>query len=268
VNKFFERFGSCGCALATVQVRQIDETLAWQGRQGYTRAAIRTYADSLKAFFRYAERRGWCAAGIAEAITAPRIYREEGLPSGPSWKDVRRLLKSVNTCNPKDIRDRAILILLATYGLRAGEVRQLRLDDIDWEHELISLRRPKLRLAVKYPLSRPVGEAILRYLREVRPRGKSRSLFLTLRPPRQAFSSGGLWAVVGHRVRRLGIVVAHPGPHCLRHACATHLLAQGLSLKQIGDHLGHRSTLATRIYAKVDLASLRAVADFDLGGLV
>ena len=74
------------------------------------------------------------------------------------------------------------------------------------------------------------------------------------------WSTGGLHA--------LGVTLPHYGPHALRHACATHLLAQGLSLKEIGDHLGHQSPQTTRIYAKVDLAGLRAVGDFDLEGLL
>lgn len=69
------------------------------------------------------------------------------------------------------------------------------------------------------------------------------------------------------RMSLLGISAPHTGPHSLRHACATHLVTEGLSLKEIGDHLGHRSSLSTRIYAKVDLPGLREVAAFDLGGL-
>ena len=75
-------------------------------------------------------------------------------------------------------------------------------------------------------------------------------------------------AVVDRRLHALGLTLPHYGSHVLRHACATHLLGQGLSLKEIGDHLGHQSSEATRIYAKVDLNGLRAVADFDLEGLL
>jgi site-specific recombinase XerD len=76
-----------------------------------------------------------------------------------------------------------------------------------------------------------------------------------------------MYHVVSSRLEPLGIQVPHHGPHCLRHACASHLVSAGLSLKEVGDHLGHRSAYATRIYAKVDLAGLREVADFDLRGL-
>src|SRR5262249_45446119 len=162
-----------------------------------------------------------------------------------------------------DIRDRALLLLLAVYGLRAGEVIALRLEDFDWEQERLAVPSGKRQQPRTYPLCHPVAEAVLRYVREVRPRSGRREMFVTLMPPFRPLSVGGLGMVVRRRLRALGLTLPHYSSHMLRHACATHLLAQGLSLKEIGDHLGHRSAEATRIYAKVDLTGLRAVADFD-----
>jgi site-specific recombinase XerD len=175
------------------------------------------------------------------------------------------LLATTEGDRPADIRDRAILLLLAVYGLRAGEVRHLRLEDFDWEQELLSVTCPKTRQTRTYPLSRLVGDAVLRYLKEVRPRSVHRELFLALHAPIRPLRE--LWGIVAKRLRPLGVSIPHHGPHALRHACAAHLLAQGLSLKEIGDHLGHRDPDATRLYAKVDLVGLRQVGDFDLGGL-
>jgi len=95
-----------------------------------------------------------------------------------------------------------------------------------------------------------------------------RELFLTMRPPFRPLSSSCMYHVTSRRISALGIQTRHQGPHCLRHACANHLVAERFSLKEIGDHLGHRSSLTTSIYAKVDLSGLREVADFDLGGLL
>jgi site-specific recombinase XerD len=86
--------------------------------------------------------------------------------------------------------------------------------------------------------------------------------------PRRPFRHGGLYDIVAKRFKRLGVQSRRTGPHCLRHACATHLLAQGLTLTEVGAHLGHRSVDSTRIYAKVDMPALREVAEFDLGGLL
>jgi integrase len=186
---------------------------------------------------------------------------------GPSWNDVKRLLAAAEGERAVAIRDRAVLMLLAVYGLRAGEVSALSLDDIDWAKEVLTVSHGKSQKPRVYPLCRPVGDAILRYLREVRPRCDRREVFLTLRAPFLPLTFA-LGTMVQRRMRALGLTLPRYGPHALRHACATHLLAQGLSLKEIGDHLGHRSPDATGIYAKVDLAALRAVADFNLEDLL
>jgi integrase len=158
-------------------------------------------------------------------------------------------------------------MLLATYGFRSGEVSGLCLEDGNWESEIVAVSRPKRRRAQEYPLVIEVGEAILRYLQQVRPRSTRREIFLTLKAPFRRLSQGALYHLVRTRLDALGIHVPRRGPHSLRHACAGRLVAEGFSLKEIGDHLGHRSAEATRIYAKVDLVGLREVADFDLGGL-
>jgi integrase/recombinase XerD len=198
----------------------------------------------------------------------PRIFADEGLPKGPSWEDVQRLLASTEDDHPKDIRDRAIIMLLAVYGLRVGDVRALRLEDLNWDEELLSIRRPKSRRQQTYPFAYTVGEALLRYLREVRPRTPHREVFLTLRAPIRPIGGGALYDLVADRLATMGLDLKHHGPHALRHACASRLLAEGLSMKEISDHLGHRKLDTTRVYAKVDLAGLRLVADFDLGGVL
>jgi site-specific recombinase XerD len=253
---------------AAVRIIDIDEFLAACGTRGCCRVSINNRATALRAFFRYAGTKGWCAASIAETIKGPPIYSQENLPSGPSWDDVRRLLASMETNQPTDIRNRAIVMLFAIYGFRATEVAELRLDDIDWEHDQIIMRRVKGRGSQVYPLLPIVGNAILRYLREVRPRSSQREVFLTLAAPLRPISRSGLYSLTSRRVMKLGIRTPHRGPHSLRHACAAHLVSEGFSLKEIGDHLGHRSSSATRIYAKVDLQGLREVAAFDLGGLI
>ena len=267
-RRFLRRLASRGRVIRELRTADVEEALSWAAAHGFSRRSLHFYVQALRAFLRYAEQRNWCPAGIATVIEAPRLYREETLPSGPPWTDVSRLIASTDTNRPKDIRDRAILLLLTIYALRIDEVRQLQLDDIDWEREQLLIRGSKQRRLRTYPLSPTVGDAIIRYLRTVRPRCRDRALFIRLRAPHQAFTAGGLWPIVGRRIRKLGISVKHPGPHCLRHACATHLMALGCSLKEIGDHLGHQNLETTHIYAKVDLAGLRQVADLDLGGLL
>jgi site-specific recombinase XerD len=253
--------------LSAITFADIDAFLESKGKQGWTRASLAALASSLRSFFLFAEARGWCAPGITAVIEAPRIYAREGIPEGPGWDDVKRLLVATGGDRPADIRDHAILMLLAVYGLRRGEVAELRLDDLDWEGELIHIARPKQRRAQRYPLLPVVGEAILRYLREVRPRCGHRALFLTLGAPIRPLSAPSITPIAHAHLSRLGLTLSPRGAHCLRHACASHLLASGFSLKQIGDHLGHRSANSTLSYTKVDLVGLRQVAELDLGAL-
>jgi integrase/recombinase XerD len=206
-------------------------------------------------------------SGVLESIYAPRRYKLESLPYALSWADVRRVLASADSSTPRDVRDRAILMLLAVYGLRSGEVAALRLDQIDWAGRQLFIWRTKRQQPQLYPLLASVAEALARYIDAARPRAPHPQVFIRLHAPHQPISTSCIYNAVSSRLRTLGIKAAHLGPHALRHACAAKLLAEGLSLKEIGDHLGHRSTAATMTYAKVDLAALRQVGDFDLGEL-
>jgi len=264
-SKFFVWYEARHRQLKQLKPRDIDAFLQWSGTHGWSRRSISLRAAALRALTKYAGSMGWCSPSLAGAIQGPRLYAQEAVPSGLAWNEVARLLAKANTDDPCDIRDRAIIMLLAIYGLRSGEVAGLRLDDIDWERNRLLIRRPKVMRAQVYPLVPAVGQAIVRYLREVRPRSAYRELFLTLRAPIEP--ANRFYYRVRNRLDVLDIGVAHRGPHSLRHACAGHLLDEGFSLKEIADHLGHRSLQSTRIYAKIDLRGLGEVAAFDLGGL-
>jgi integrase/recombinase XerD len=267
VEKFLSWLGEQNRSFGDVSLEDVDTFLAHNGKRGWCRVSVSTSARALRALFRHAAARGWCSTSIASGIDGPRLFRHEGLPAGPPWPDVQRLIASAGGDAARDIRDRAILMLLAAYGFRSGEVASLCLEHLNWESEIISISRPQQRRAQEYPLVSQVGEAILRYLQQVRPRCARREIFLSLKAPFRRLSQSALYHLVGTRLDTLGIRIPRRGPHSLRHACAGHLVAEGFSLKEIGDHLGHRSAEATRIYAKVDLVGLREVADFDLGGL-
>ena len=267
LRQFLRWYGARKQSFAAVCLEDVEAYLT-EGGTRWSRVSVKNAAGALRAFFLYGQARGWCSSSIADAIRGPRLFSQEGLPSGPSWPEVRRLLADVDTDRPEDIRDRAVLMLFAIYGFRASEVSHLRLEDFDWAQDRILLLRAKRRGPQVYPLISAVGNAVARYLHEVRPRCSCREVFLTRLAPLRALSRGALYSLTHKRLLRLGVDLRHRGPHSLRHACAGHLLSKGLSLKEIADHLGHRSLSATRIYAKVDLPHLREVADFDLGGLL
>jgi len=255
-------------SLAQVRIRDLDDYLISQGTRGFSRKTLNSDADALRTFFRYGEQRGWTRPSIAEGIISPRIYAQEGLPEGPEWKEVKRMLAGAVRNKASALRARAILLLLAIYGLRCGEVCRLQLSDFDWRAETFTVNHSKRGGMQSYPLQREVGDAILNYLRRARPQSCCPNLFLTLNPPYRAIGGSALWKITNRSMRMAGVQCRHRGPHSLRHACATHLLEQGASMKEIGDLLGHRDYRSTSIYAKVHLRQLRQVADFDLGGLL
>lgn len=267
IRQFLRWYGELGLPIESICVNDVDAYLAYGHNRGWARVTVHNVAITLRMFFRYGAQQGWCPVNLTNAIQGPRIYTLSGLPAGPSWPDVQRIFAALEPSHPKDIRDRAILMLLAIYGLRESEVIQLCIEDLDWEHDLLHVSRAKWREAMTYPLLPSVGNAVLDYLRAVRPTSNHRQIFLALNSPHRPLSRGGIYTVVAPRLKALNLPIPHVGPHSLRHACATRLMAEGFSLKEIGDHLGHRSTAATRIYAKVDLAGLREVAAFDLGEL-
>lgn len=267
-SKFLEWFGNRHRLLAMARIEDVDEFLAMKGAAGWNRKSVSVAAQALRAFFRYAETRGWYSAGFAKGIQAPKIYQYEDLPEGPTEKEVRQLLRSVKGSSQAALRTRAFLALLAVYGLRSGEVSRLLLSDFDWRQEVFVVNHSKRRGSQRFPLRREVGDAILHYLQEARPRSACRHLFVTLYPPYRPVGPSALWWITSSRIKAAGLRFRHNGPHSLRHACATRLLLQGASFKEIGDVLGHRGLESVGIYAKVDINALRAVANVDLGGLL
>jgi integrase/recombinase XerD len=254
--------------LKKLTVTDVEQFLRRKREAGCTRDGLCSFIYSLRSFFNYGERQGWTKPGIGAQLYGPRRYREERLPQGPSWADVQRLLATTETDRKVDIRDRAVLLLFAVYGLRAGEVERIRLEDIDWERKTLTIPRTKQRQTRVCPLIDSLAGAVARYIREARPATDYHEMFLRYRAPHRPFRHGGMYRIVRRRLDHLGISCPSPGPHGLRHACATHLLAQGFTLTEIGGHLGHHTYTATSAYAKVDMPTLRAVADFDLGGLL
>ena len=264
----FVRFsGPNKASLNDISIHDVDAYLVHQGNHGWSRKSLHTLTNALRSFFYYAKAQYW-VKGVAAAIDAPRVYAQETLPLGPTWEDVTRLIDSFSSDGTADLRARAIVLLLAVYGLRRGEVADLRLEDVDWLGEILHVTRSKQRCTQQYPLDQTVGDAILRYIKEARPKSTYRQLFLTLDAPIRPLLPGAISHIIRARIKALDIDVPKKGAHCLRHACARHLLEAGFSLKQIGDQLGHRTSSATREYAKVDLDGLRQVAELDLGDLL
>jgi site-specific recombinase XerD len=222
------------------------------------RAKLLTTA--LRSFLRYARYRGQVKRDLASAVPTVANWSMSSVPRAIPADAVRRLLASINRRTAIGRRDYAILLLLARLGLRASEVVRLKLEDIDWNAGSISVQGKGDQRSI-LPLPADVGSAIATYLRRGRPRCSSRHVFLRSKAPIGGLRGPATIAYLVQRsLARTGIKAPTRGAHQFRHALATNMLHHGASLAEIGDVLRHRSLETTKIYTKVDLNSLRALA--------
>ena len=250
-------------SLAEVCLNDLDDYLDRLRARGFRPRSLLAVSVAIKDFFRFCGLRGWCRSAIARGIMMPRVNHRQAGPHGPAWKDVRRMLK-LAASNPPELRAHAVISLCSIYGLRRGEIVQLRLDDFDWRNEIMTVRRLKRGRVQHFPLQYEVGEAILKYLKLARPKSRCRQLFTTLVAPFRPIGPDCVRHIVSKRMKLLRVQSENFGPHALRHACATELLNRGLSLYEIADFLGHRGLSAVSLYAKYNPRLLRRVASFSL----
>jgi site-specific recombinase XerD len=225
-----------------------------------TRKSLKDVAERLRSLLRHLHRTGRSPVDLAPHVIAPLLYAYEGVPSILERDKIAAVLEAARKDGtPVGLRDHAILQLLATYGLRSSEIRNLRLGDIDWRAESIRIRHTKTKACSYLPLMAPVGEAVLAYLRAGRPETDSREIFIRTRAPYRKL--GMLANAVRRRLRDAGVEPpGKSGPHIFRHARAVEMLRAGTPQKIIGDLLGHRSTESTAPYLKLATEDLRAIA--------
>lgn len=213
----------------------------------------------MRAFLRYLGAEGKCTPGLDAAIPPAVCWRLSSLPGYLKAEEVERVLAASDTSTSGGLRDRALLLLLARLGLRTGDVRQLRLGDIDWTTGSLRLQG-KGRREARLPLTQEIGDALLAYVERGRPAAPYDHVFLGTRPPIRPWGHSSVSAVVGKYLRRAGVTNPRPGTQVLRHSAATEMLRRGGSLQEIGAVLRHRSCDTTAIYAKVDVTLLKLVA--------
>ena len=225
------------------------------------RPSARKCTTALRMFLRFLVAEGRCPDGLDAAIPILAHWRLSTLPRYLQPEEVERIITSCNRNSPVGRRDRAILLLLSRLGLRAGEIIRLHLGDIDWKGARIHIRGKGGRQDW-LPLTREVGDALVDYLQNGRPSTKAGVLFTRSRAPFCAFvSHTAISELVARAMRRAGITCQSRGAaHVLRHSAATSMLRQGALLQDIATILRHRSIETTQIYAKVDVTTLRQIA--------
>ena len=216
---------------------------------------------ALRAFLRYLHHKAMNPIPLAGCVPSIRRWKLANLPTYLSAEQVQNVLDGCDRSSVLGRRDYAILMMLARLGLRANEVATLTLDDIDWRSGEMRIRA-KGRQHARIPLPPDVGAAVVAYLRNARPKSSCRRLFLRMPAPHVGFAShGAITMIAKTALERAGIRgFAHQGAHLFRHSLATELLRSGATLSEIGQLLRHQSHDATRIYAKIDIDTLRTLS--------
>jgi site-specific recombinase XerD len=221
-------------------------------------------ASTLRLFLKYLWLQGIHPKDLSSTLLHLRVQDDESIPSVWQREDVEALLGAVDRGSPLGKRNYAILLLAARLGLRTGEIRTLKLDNIHWEKAVVELFQPKTGNTVLLPLSEEVGQALIDYLRHGRPPVTCREVFVRHRVPFEPFAwNNHLHYIVTTYRRKAKIKFKRPihyGLHSLRHTLASYLLEQGTPMETIANILGHATIETTRTYTKVDLKALRSAA--------
>lgn len=221
----------------------------------------KTYITALRAFLRFLAVQGRCRSHLDRAVPTLPEWKLSTLPRYLGPEDIDRMLASCDLSKPLGVRDRAVLLLMVRLGLRAGDIRSMRLDDLDWEAGTVRVLG-KGRREVRLPLPQDAGEALIEYLGKMRPTASTDHVFLCMNAPVRPIShSSTVSGIVHAALQRAGIVnPPSKGAHLLRHSAATAMLRSGTSLDVIATVLRHQSTDMTAYYAKVDIKMLSEIA--------
>lgn len=224
-------------------------------------SAAKNCTAGLRMFLRFLIAEGKCSADLLGAIPTVAHWRLSSLPRYLQEEEVERIISSCIPDSPIGKRNRAILLLLARLGLRAGDIINLRLSDINWKDSTIKVSGKGSR-AVRLPLTEEVGLSLVDYLKNSRPQLDTDVVFVRLRAPLRAFTShSAISLIVARAMRRAGVTCQSRGAaHVLRHSAATSMLRNGATLQEIADILRHCSIETTQIYAKVDVTTLQEIA--------
>ena len=228
-------------------------------------ATMAGIASDLRGFLRYLCMRGLHPEDLSPHLPLIRIWRHDRLPSVWSKEQIEAMLAVIDRSSPVGKRNYAVVLLACRLGLRVGDIKSLRLEDIRWDEVRIEIRQSKTGVPLVLPLSEEVGQALIDYLKHGRPQFTHyREVFLAAHAPFTPLGHSHNFHKVITTCRRLAKIKVplegHWGMHSLRHTLATRLLQEGTPLPVISDILGHRSIDSTQIYTKVDVTALRSAA--------
>lgn len=260
LRRFAQYLARIGLAELTALSPPVLSAFVVDSSPALARTGMRGLCGVLRVFLRYLYRENLLSRDLSATVESPQAYRLSHIPRSITWDEVRQVLETLDRRSPVGRRDYAILLLLVTYGLRAREVAALTLDDIDWRGERLRVPERKAGHSTAFPLSPVVGEALLDYIRDGRPKTSGRHVFFRAVAPPRPLTHAAISSCAGRHLRRVGVDVPRPGSHTFRHTCVQRLVDADFSFKEIGDYVGHRSPASTQIYGKVAVEALREVA--------
>ena len=262
LTRFLDFLGSKKSrTLGQIQAADLSEFVS--SRSHLSAHSVSRIVSDIRSFLRFLTMRGILDQDLSAALPKIRVPNDARIPSVWDKELIAKLLEAIDRSSPKGKRDFAILLLACRLGLRAGDIRTLKLDDLKWEDSRIEIWQAKTDAPLSLPLTEEVGEALIDYLQSGRPKAEHREVFLKLQPPFDPFTRSNLYHIITYWRRVAGITFRVPqrkGLHSLRHSLATRLLEDGTPFPTISEVLGHTNPASTRIYAKVDVEALRDVA--------
>ena len=228
----------------------------------FEKPTINAIMRAVRLYLKYCYENGFIPDNLFPKLPNPHYNRNSRLPSTYTAQEVRDTLSAIDMGNPCGIRDYAIILLLARLGLRSSDVANLRFSNIDWENDMIRLTQVKTGNPLELPLLSDVGEAIINYLKNARPKSDSDHVFIRIKPPYTEFNPGAVGALVHERLVKAGIHLEgrKSGSHALRHSLAKRLLEHEIPLPVISEILGHTNTETTMTYLRVDINELKKCA--------
>jgi integrase/recombinase XerD len=261
VGKLREHLARSGKSWRQLRLHEIDAFLIeCAGR--YARSTTGDIASTVRSFARFLLASGRFRVDLADAVISPVQPRFERPRRAWPWEDVQRLLRAVDISTPSGLRDHALLMMMSTYGLGAGEVIRLQLQDIDWNAGTLRMSRPKTGINFVLPLLAPVAKVLAGYLRHGRPtHTPSRHVFVQMKVPFGALTaSSAVRHILVKHAKAAGIQASYLGSHVLRHSNAARQLDVGTKARVLSDLLGHRDAESVSAYVRIATQSLREVS--------
>jgi integrase/recombinase XerD len=261
IGKFSEHLAASDKAWATLALTDIDAFLIGCTER-YARSTVADIAGSIRCFARFLLATGRISVELAESVISPVQAKFERPRHALPWKDVQRLIRSVDISSSGGLRDHALLLLMSIYGFGAGEVIRLQLQDIDWTAATLKVMRPKTGVAFTLPLLPAAAKALALYLRDSRPpKTPTRHVFVRMSMPFNPLTaSSAVRHIVVKHAAAAGLNAPYLGSHVLRHSNAARQVDLGIRPQVLSDLLGHRDPESISAYVRIATETLRDVS--------